>query len=524
MRAVAYYRYSTDRQNETSIDAQRRAVHLYAQREGIIVDREYIDEGKSATTDDRPDFQQMIRELPQTKPDFVLVHKVDRFARDRYDAAQYKRQISNAGARMIAVDQPLDPHARPEDIILESLLDGMAEYYSKNLAKEVMKGMKEKALKAKYNGGWIPLGYDIDDEDNYVINEYEAETVRIIFKMRADGQSYTAIINELNGQGRRTRRGMEFGKNSIHEILKNPKYVGDYVFNESPKKINGKRNHRIKKDAAEIIVVPGAIPAIIDRETWDIVQAGFAKTTKPRRRTEEIYMLTGLLKCGTCGGPMVGTVQSKTYKGERQSYHYYQCASAKRNRSLCVNSKVYSKHKIENSVIDALEALSTEPKNIEDMAKHVFKEIKEIHKSRAGNEKEIRKQIAEIDKEIDSMKKAIKQGFDVRMFKDDFNVAALRKEQLERQLESRRSPFAGVTYDMVLAMLKQSYSMTIDRTNPEELQRIMASYVKEAIVENADSVKVLFSYRLPGCADKAGVGGPLPAYPYTCPIKTDFRS
>ena len=157
--AVAYARFSSDNQREESIAAQLRAIREYAARNGIEIVRTY--------TDDRPGFQRMIADLRNgLRLDLVLVHKLDRFARNRYDGAVYRREIQKAGARLVAVDQPLDDS--PEAVLLESLLEGLAEYYSKNLAREVMKGMREMALQAKHTGGIPPLGYDVGPDGRYI--------------------------------------------------------------------------------------------------------------------------------------------------------------------------------------------------------------------------------------------------------------------------------------------------------------------------------------------------------------------
>jgi len=209
LKAVAYCRYSSDNQREESIEAQVRAIEEYAEKNNIEIIRIYADEAKSATTDDRPQFLQMIKDSEMNIFQAVIVHKLDRFARNRYDNAFYKRLLKKNGIRLISVLEPLDDS--PESIILESVLEGMAEYYSRNLAREVMKGLKENAFQAKFNGGIAPLGYDIKD-GYYVINEKEAEAVKLIFKMYNDGYSYGCIIDELNLRGYKTKKVMLLAK------------------------------------------------------------------------------------------------------------------------------------------------------------------------------------------------------------------------------------------------------------------------------------------------------------------------
>ena len=267
IRAAAYARYSSDNQREESIDAQLRAIREYCDRNGIRLVKIYTDEARSATTDDRPGFLQMIQDSALGLFDAVIVHKLDRFSRDRYDSAFYKRQLKKNGVRLISVLEPLDDS--PESVILESVLEGMAEYYSRNLAREVMKGMRETALQCKHTGGKPPLGYNVAPDGTYVINEQEAKAVRMIFEMYAAGKGYSEIINKLNQEGYKTQTGRPFGKNSIHDILKNEKYRGVYIFNRTERKINGKRNHHKSKSEDEIIRIEGGMPRIIDDETWE---------------------------------------------------------------------------------------------------------------------------------------------------------------------------------------------------------------------------------------------------------------
>ena len=206
--AWAYARFSSDHQREESIDAQLRAIQDYCQRSGYVLTNIYRDEAKSATTDDRPQFQQMFKDVNSTPPDVVIVHKLDRFSRDRYDSAFYKRKLKERGVQLVSVLENID--GSPESIILESVLEGMSEYYSKNLAREVKKGKNETAHQCKHNGGNPPLGYNIDENGNYVINPSEAAVVRQIFEMYAEDTSYTKMAEKLNKQGHRTKWGRAF--------------------------------------------------------------------------------------------------------------------------------------------------------------------------------------------------------------------------------------------------------------------------------------------------------------------------
>ena len=270
MKAAIYARYSSDNQREESIEAQIRAINEFAERENIKIVKTYIDEARSATTDDRPQFLKMIKESELGLFDTLIVHKLDRFSRNRYDSAFYKKKLKDNNVRLISVLEHLDNS--PESIILESVLEGMAEYYSVNLSREVMKGMRETALQCKHNGGLPPLGYDVAKNKTYIINPNEAKAVKLIYELYSNGVGYNLILSRLNELGYKTKKGKFFGKNSLYSILTNEKYNGIYVFNKSSKKINGKRNSHKHKLDEEIIKIKDGMPKIIDDDLWNEVK------------------------------------------------------------------------------------------------------------------------------------------------------------------------------------------------------------------------------------------------------------
>lgn len=386
--AVAYARYSSTNQNDISITAQLRAIQEYAAKNKIQVLREYIDEAQSATTDDRTSFKAMIADLGRLKADLVLVHKVDRFARNRYDAAIYRREIQRVGARLLAVDQPLDDS--PESALLESLLDGLAEYYSKNLAREVMKGLKENAYLGKHNGGRPPLGYDIAAEGKYVINEAEAQVVRLIFQRVLEGQGYGAIIQELNRLGFRTKRGRTFGKNSIHDLLRNEKYCGTYVYMKGSKKI-----HRGIRDDA--IIAEDAIPAIISKEDWLKVQKIMdARKKGPRSRNKVDYLLTGKVYCGLCGAAFVGNSGSGK---SRAKYYYYQCNQQMRKKDC--SARPIRKETLEDMILDAIKNQVLAPESCESLAGKIAEYSRQREGKMAGLRDSMERQLAACEAKVD---------------------------------------------------------------------------------------------------------------------------
>ena len=260
MTAVIYARYSSDSQREASIEGQLRDCKAYAEKNGITVVGTYIDRAYSAKTDDRPDFQRMIKDSGKKIFDVVLVWKLDRFARNRYDAVNYKYQLEKNGVHLVSAMEPISQG--PEGIMVESMLIGMAEYYSAELALKVARGERENALHCKYNGGIVPLGFTIGKEDRlYHIDPETAPIVQEIFTRYADGEPAEKIAASLNERGLRTRTGKPFVKNSFFQIFRNRRYIGEYRYKD--------------------IVTPGGIPAIVDRTCSTGCSSVSSKTRSP---------------------------------------------------------------------------------------------------------------------------------------------------------------------------------------------------------------------------------------------------
>ena len=259
MKAVIYARYSSDSQREKSIEGQLRECTAFAEKNGITVLRHYIDRAFSAKTDNRPEFQAMIKDSSKKLFDMIIVWKLDRFARNRYDSARYKAQLKKNGVKVVSATETISDGA--EGILLESMLEGMAEYYSADLAEKVVRGMTENALKCKYNGGTLPLGYVIDSEQFFQIDPLTAPFVLEVFKRYDEGATMTQIRDWLNAKGIRNTRRQEMTYNSIQHMLNNRRYIGEYSYRE--------------------VIIPDGIPAIVPKDLFDRVQEKLAKNKKP---------------------------------------------------------------------------------------------------------------------------------------------------------------------------------------------------------------------------------------------------
>lgn len=227
---VLYCRYSSHKQREISIEQQIRECTRYADQLGFKIVHIYADKALSGTSDKRPEFQQMIEDAGKATSNwrYVLVYALDRFARDRYDSAVYKRRLRECGVKVLSVTEPFSDD--PSSVILESVLEGMAEYYSKELSRKIRRGQEANALVCKVNGA-VPFGYRRSADGYYEIDEFEAGIVREIFNRVAEGELFIDIIKDLNSRGILTKKKKPWNKSSFNSLLSNPRYKGIYIWN-----------------------------------------------------------------------------------------------------------------------------------------------------------------------------------------------------------------------------------------------------------------------------------------------------
>ena len=294
--AVIYARYSSDRQRDESIEDQVRVCRAEAERNGDEVVAVYADRAISGTdAEHRPEFQRMVADSADAPWEVVYVYKVDRFARNRYDSAVYKARLRRNGVRVVSATERIQDG--PDGILLESLLEGLAEYYSANLSENIKRGMEGNALKCHHNGVTV-YGYDNQRDGTVRVNEREAATVRTIFRMWGGGEPVPAILEALKGE--RTRAGKPISAAFVSKVVRNDRYIGTYRFG----------GH----------VVPNAIPAIVDMATWDRAQARIRSNTRKGRAVKASYWLSGKLV-----GPNGERYRGDCGYGDGGKYTYYRC-------------------------------------------------------------------------------------------------------------------------------------------------------------------------------------------------------
>ena len=409
MTAVIYARYSSDSQREASIEGQLRDCKDYAEKNGITVVGTYIDRAYSAKTDDRPEFQHMIKDSAKKIFDVVLVWKLDRFARNRFDAVNYKYQLEKNGVHLVSAMEPISQG--PEGIMVESMLIGMAEYYSAELALKVARGERENALQCKYNGGVVPLGFTIGKEDRlYHIDPETAPIVQEIFTRYADGEPAEKIAASLNERGLRTRTGKPFVKNSFFQIFRNRRYIGEYRYKD--------------------IVTPGGIPAIVDQDLFDRVQQRFEQNriAHGRPAKEDVsYLLTTKLFCGKCG-TLMGGESGTSHMGN--TYYYYKCGNAKRHGKAHCDLKAIRKEPLERFVVEtAIKVIFSD-----EIIERLIDLVMEAQQQENTRLPVLKEQLRDTEKRLANLLEAIEQGILTPTTKQRLDELEARKEALNTSI------------------------------------------------------------------------------------------
>ena len=466
MTAVIYARYSSDSQREASIEGQLRDCKDYAEKNGITVVGTYIDRAYSAKTDDRPDFQRMIKDSGKKIFDVVLVWKLDRFARNRFDAVNYKYQLEKNGVHLVSAMEPISQG--PEGIMVESMLIGMAEYYSAELALKVARGERENALQCKYNGGVVPLGFTIGKEDRlYHIDPETAPIVQEIFTRYADGEPAEKIAASLNERGLRTRTGKPFVKNSFFQIFRNRRYIGEYRYKD--------------------IVTPGGIPAIVDQDLFDRVQQRFEQNriAHGRPAKEDVsYLLTTKLFCGKCG-TLMGGESGTSHMGN--TYYYYKCGNAKRHGKAHCDLKAIRKEPLERFVVDtAIKVIFSD-----EIIERLIDLVMEAQQKENTRLPVLKDQLRDTEKRLANLLEAIEQGILTPTTKQRLDELEARKEALNTSILEEELKKPVLTREWIRFWLEKFRKGDVGST--EHQRQIIDTFVNSVYVFD-DRVVLNFNF------------------------------
>ncbi len=463
MTGVIYARYSSDNQREESIEGQLRECKAFAEKNDIQIVGTYIDRAFSARTDNRPDFQKMIKDSASKKFDLIIVWKLDRFARDRYDSAHYKAVLRKNGVKVVSATEKISEGS--EGILMEAVLEGMAEYYSAELSEKVIRGLTENAYKCKFNGGTLPLGYTIDSEQHFQIDPLTAPAVLQAFKAYAEGASMKEIADEMNIKGLRSAFGGKISIDSVTRMLHNRRYIGEFKYRD--------------------IVQPDGIPVIVPQELFDRVQERMAANKKApaKHKAEDEYLLTAKLYCGKCNRFMVG--ESGTSKTSN-IYRYYKCAGVKKH-SGC-DKKTVKKDWIENLVLRQIEKVLFDDDIIEKIADAVL----EIQGTENTVLPLLHKQYAETQKGINNLLNAIQQGIITPSTKQRLEDLEKQKNDLSIQIVKEEMAKPLLTKEQIIFWFHRFRKLNTRRLDHK--RRLIDSFVN-AIYLYDDKMVITFNYK-----------------------------
>ena len=476
-RAVIYARYSSHNQTEQSIEGQLHDAYAWAERNGISVIGEYIDRALSGTKDNRPDFQRMIRDAEKRQFSLVIVWKLDRFARNRYDSAIYKARLKKSGVRVVSVMENLTDG--PEGIILEGLLESMAEYYSANLSENVRRGIRENLAKGWYTGGPCPLGYRVENH-RLVADEKTAPVAQEIFRRYAEGERPSTLADDLNRRGFRTRYGRPFTVSSFDTMFDCRVYVGEYIYKGE--------------------LIEGVADRIIDDETFAKAAARRARNRRApaSKKAREPYRLQGKIFCGHCGSSMIGE-SGRSRNGEL--HQYYTCAKRKKSRSC--PKKAEKKGFIEWYVVEQTVQYVLDPARADLIAERVVAKYNaEFNRGQAAAlEKQVKRLNADLEKLVDAlleMPESARGRIGERM-------EALEAQKAEAEIalaKARVTESLKITEDQVKSWLR-----TFERgdpLNPDFQQKIIDTFVNSVYLYDD---KIVIFYNLRGGQQTLGLDG-----------------
>ncbi len=408
--AVIYARYSSDNQTEQSIEGQLRVCEQYAKNNDILILKTYIDRAMTGMNDNRPDFQQMIKDSANKEWQNIIVYKLDRFSRNKYETAKYKKILKDNDVKLLSAMENIPD--TPEGIILESLLEGMAEYYSAELSQKVKRGMNETRLKGNFTGGNLIYGYKVENH-KILINEEQAKVVRYIYEQYALGVYVKDIIADLTTK-HILNHGRPFARNTIYNILKNEKYSGIYRFNNQ--------------------TFENMYPQIVSTEIYEKVRQKTNQNKYGKRSVEVVYLLRNKLKCGYCGEP-ISAECGTTSQGKKR--RYYKCLGKKRHTTNC-NKQTVRKEILEDLVIKTLIEQLNSPKTLDKIINNILK-VQESEDCGNTLLTSLNKEKIETQKILDNIMKAVEQGVINNTTNKRMTELEKKLEDIERQIIVEKS-------------------------------------------------------------------------------------
>lgn len=480
MIAAAYARYSTERQNETSIIAQLQAITDFCTHNDLtLYGRQYIDQAFSGTNMDRPAFQQLLQDAERHCFDAVVLYDISRGSRDLVDWFAFRRKMQALGITVYSVTNTLGDLDDPNAFLNEMITAGLGQHMVLQTRQKSIAGKRIKAAQGLFCGGVAPLGYRIV-AGNYVIDDFEAAAVRMIFDMYAAGSSYNEIVAALARAGHRSRNGQRIEANSLYSILHNQRYTGRFIWFEHVER----HMHKYVGKPGDPIVIDDAIPRIVSDETFERVQKRM-ETKIVRKRGKREYMLSGLLKCGLCGSSLAGT----TVTSRGHEYPRYSCI--RRYKEHACDLVTLKADVFEKAVSQLIRERILNRAMIEETAQRVIDRYSAMHEDTAKLEAQIAAASAKLYRLIGMAAELPTTPSEMRQQIIDETA---RKTALEEKLAAARADELPVTKEDIIALLERDCARLEE--DPSLMREIAITYIKQITVFN-DRFTVCY-YPIPG--------------------------
>ena len=466
--AVIYARYSSHSQRDVSIDQQVKAITEYAAQRKLTVVQVYADRAISGTTDNRPEFKRMIEDAKAEAWQYVIVYSLDRFSRDRFDAITYKQILKSHGIRVLSAMENISEE--PTGVILESVLEGLAQYYSMELSQKIRRGLNDNASKCMVAAS-IPFGYMKGPDNKYAINPETAPIVKEIFSRVLKGENYIDIARDLNERGIRTKSKSEWNRSSF-KFLTNERYMGIYIYGD--------------------VRIEGGMPAIVDPETFYAVQAEVERRQNPkgaivkRRRTNTVYLLTGKAYCDCCKSPLVGKSGTGRHGG---FYTYYACKNMlEKNCDL----KRVPQEKLEWFVAGVLKKFAMDPELVDLMVDISMKAQEERNNS--SEMTLLRNELKQVESSINNITKAIEMGTISQTLLDRLSDLEKRRDTVKAQIATNehRDKLDHLSREEMVAIFQLVQEGEIEN---KDFQELMFRLLLNSVYVGKETIKIVLKYK-----------------------------
>ena len=454
--AALYARVSSDRQDvDLSVSAQLRALKEYAKANGYSVAREYVDEAESGRVANRPQFREMIEEGGKPKSPFevILVWKFSRFTRKREHAVAFKAQLRRKGIRVVSITEQAEDNATGR--LLEGIIESVDEYYSENLAQEVVRGMREAASRGFFLASNAPFGYKrvkvndgAKERPTLEIDPATAPVVSEIFEKSLRGSGLKEICKELNERGI-TNRGKRWYKGTLHYVLRNEAYTGTAVWGKTSK----------GQEAQDPVRVEGAWPALVSRELFEDVQQAMRERAPKVQRPARVgsrFLLSGLLKCGVCGRPY------SAQGAKSGQFAYYICGTLFREGAGTCSARYLNAPRLETFVVEKIRERILNEETIVALVTLVAEEIDAMAGELSGRLEVIEMELGDVRKRLEKLYEAIETS---ELTLEVLSPRILSLRHREEQLEAAR--------DDAETQLEQR---RVELPNTEEITRYVADF------------------------------------------------